>query len=56
MSLAASKRVITEQIDWPIADMWARQMEITGPVLASADAREGAAAFAEKRPAAWKNE
>lgn len=56
MSLAASKRVITEQIDWPIAEMWTRQAEITAPVLASADAREGAAAFAEKRPAAWRNE
>jgi enoyl-CoA hydratase len=27
--------------------------EITGPVLDSADAREGAAAFAEKRAPRW---
>ena len=53
MSVAASKRVIVEQRDWPIAEMFARQQEITGPVLASQDAREGSAAFAERRPAAW---
>lgn len=53
MSLAASKRVIVESRDWPLADMFARQQEITGPVLASADAKEGAAAFAERRAARW---
>jgi enoyl-CoA hydratase len=56
LSLAASKRVIVEQVDWPIAEMWTRQAEITTPVLASRDAQEGAAAFAEKRPAAWTGE
>ncbi|MBL8385288.1 MAG: crotonase/enoyl-CoA hydratase family protein [Burkholderiales bacterium] len=54
LSVAASKRVIVEQRDWPIAEMFARQQEITAPVLASADAREGAAAFAEKRKPDWK--
>ncbi len=53
LSLAASKRVIVEQRDWPTHEMFARQAEITGPVLASADAREGAAAFAQKRAAVW---
>ena len=54
LSVAASKRVIVEQRDWPIAEMFARQLEITGPILASEDAREGAAAFAEKRKPDWK--
>ena len=54
LSVAASKRVIVEQRDWPIAEMFVRQQEITGPVLQSADAREGAAAFAEKRKPNWK--
>ena len=54
LSVAASKRVIVEQHDWPIAEMFARQQEITGAVLSSADAREGAAAFAEKRRPDWK--
>jgi enoyl-CoA hydratase len=53
MSIAASKRVIVESRDWPIGEMFARQQEITGQVLASADAREGAAAFAERRPPRW---
>ncbi len=55
MSLAASKRVIVEQRDWPLDEMFARQHQITDPVLASEDAQEGARAFAEKRPAQWKN-
>ena len=54
LSVAASKRVINEQRDWPTPEMFTRQQEITTPVLASADAREGAAAFAEKRAAQWK--
>ena len=53
LSVAASKRVIVEQQDWPLAEMFARQHEITGPVIASNDAREGSAAFAEKRAAKW---
>lgn len=53
LSVAASKRVITEQRDWSTAESFDRQEEITGPVLASADAREGAAAFAEKRAPVW---
>ena len=54
LSVAASKRVINEQRDWPIAEMFARQMDLTAPVLASEDAREGAAAFAQKRKPEWK--
>ncbi len=54
LSVAASKRVMVEQQDWSLAERFTRQQEITGPVIASADAREGAAAFAEKRPANWQ--
>lgn len=54
LSVAASKRVILEQRDWPLGEMFSRQEDITGPVLRSADAREGAAAFAEKRKPNWK--
>ena len=56
LSVAASKRVIVEQRDWPLDAMFARQEAITNPVLASQDAREGAAAFAERRAAVWKGE
>jgi len=53
LSVAASKRVITGQRDWDTREQFDRQAEITGPVLASHDAKEGARAFAEKRPAHW---
>jgi enoyl-CoA hydratase len=44
LSVAASKRVIVEQRDWSTAESFARQEAITGRLLQSADAREGAAA------------
>jgi len=54
LAVAASKRVIVESRDWPIDQMFERQAEITGHILGSQDAREGAKAFAEKRPPNWQ--
>jgi enoyl-CoA hydratase len=54
LALAASKRVIVESADWDSAGAFARQSEIISPVFTSADALEGAAAFAEKRAPAWR--
>lgn len=54
LALAASKRVLVEAPGWPEEERWARQAEIVGPVRGSEDAREGARAFAEKRPPAWR--
>ena len=54
LALAATKRILTESLDWPDAEFFARQGEIAGPVMASEDAREGATAFAEKRAPVWK--
>jgi enoyl-CoA hydratase len=54
LALAATKRVMQERHAWPEEEFWDRQGEITGPVFSSEDAREGATAFAEKRPPEWK--
>ena len=54
LSVAASKRVLVEQQDWSLEERFARQKVLTDPVQSSADAREGAAAFAEKRAARWQ--
>jgi enoyl-CoA hydratase len=54
LALAASKRILEEQFDWPTAEMWQRQGAISGPVFTSEDAKEGAAAFKEKREPVWR--
>ena len=54
LSVAASKRVVFESQDWSAEEMWSRQAEMTDHIFASADAREGSAAFAEKRAPVWQ--
>jgi enoyl-CoA hydratase len=54
LALDATKRVLEGARDWSAEEFWARQGEISAPVFASEDAREGATAFAEKRPPVWK--
>ncbi len=53
MAVAVSKQIVNESADWSAAEMFERQRPIVAPVFASADAREGAAAFAEKRKPVW---
>lgn len=53
LSVERSKRLIVEQRDWSIEEMFARQAEVAGDFLKSNDAREGAAAFVEKRKPRW---
>jgi enoyl-CoA hydratase len=55
LALIASKRIIEEQVDWSLEEMWQKQGEIAGPVLTSEDAREGAIAFKERRDPVWKS-
>jgi enoyl-CoA hydratase len=45
---------LQESVDWPDTEFFDRQEEIVAPVMHSEDAREGATAFAEKRPPIWK--
>jgi enoyl-CoA hydratase len=54
LALAATKRIVTESADWPDAEFFERQRPIVDPVFNSEDAREGAAAFAERRDPVWK--
>ncbi len=54
LALAASKRILVESVDWPEAEFFSRQGDISGPVFVSEDAREGATAFAQKRAPVWK--
>ncbi len=54
LALIASKEVLMRQDDWSTEQMWAKQGEITGHVFGSADAREGATAFKEKREPRWQ--
>ncbi|WP_202512238.1 hypothetical protein [Streptomyces sp. SID3343] len=41
--------MVAESGSWPADETWSRREAITTPVFAFHDAREGAAAFAEKR-------
>ena len=54
LALRATKRTIVESVDWPAAEAFGRQREISEPVRASEDAKEGARAFKEKRPPVWR--
>ena len=54
LAVAASKKVIVEQRNWSDAESFDRQDEITGHLLSSVDAREGATAFKEKRAPRWQ--
>jgi len=56
LALIASKRILELQWEWEGAEAWTLQREIVDPVFHSADAREGATAFAEKREPVWRGE
>jgi enoyl-CoA hydratase len=51
LAVAATKRLMLEEMG---SDNSAHVREVTAHVFASEDAREGATAFAEKRPPVWK--
>ncbi|AXI76181.1 crotonase/enoyl-CoA hydratase family protein [Peterkaempfera bronchialis] len=56
LAVAATKEILVGSRDWTEEEGWSRQDGIMQPVFASADAREGATAFAEKRPPVWRGE
>ena len=54
LAVRVSKQVMKESRGWPMEERYTRQTKLIAPVFVSEDAREGAAAFAEKRTPNWK--
>lgn len=54
LAVRVSKQIMKESRGWTMAERYDRQGALIGPVFVSEDAREGAAAFAEKRKPNWK--
>ncbi|RCW41014.1 enoyl-CoA hydratase [Halopolyspora algeriensis] len=56
LAVRATKQIVSGAVQWTDAEAFASQSEIAAPVFASADAQEGARAFAEKRRPVWRGE
>jgi enoyl-CoA hydratase len=53
LAVQATKRIVMESANWSEREAFDQQRSIVDAVLATDDAREGAVAFAEKRPPVW---
>jgi enoyl-CoA hydratase len=54
LAVVATKQIAHHGGDWSPEQRWDQAAELSMPVFASQDAREGARAFAEKRPPVWQ--
>ena len=54
LAVRVSKQIMKESRGWSMDERYDKQAQLIGPVFMSEDAREGAAAFAEKRKPNWK--
>ncbi|MEO9491079.1 MAG: enoyl-CoA hydratase-related protein, partial [Marinomonas sp.] len=53
LAVRVSKQVMKQSRGWSMEERYDKQGELIAPVFTSSDAREGAAAFAEKRAPNW---
>ncbi|WP_256479664.1 crotonase/enoyl-CoA hydratase family protein [Klenkia sp. PcliD-1-E] len=53
LAVRVTKHVVQTAPEWPADEVWDRQQVLLDQVMGSDDAREGARAFAEKRPPVW---
>jgi len=53
LAVRVSKQIVKESRGWPMDERYTNQGKLIAPVFVSNDAREGAAAFAEKRAPNW---
>ena len=53
LGVAASRELIYAALDLTAEELWAKQRPMFAAVSASEDAKEGPAAFAQKRAATW---
>ena len=54
LAVRVSKQVMKDSRGWAMDERYTKQTQLIAPVFVSEDAREGAAAFAEKRKPNWK--
>ena len=54
LAVIATKQIAYRAADWPADQRWDQAAALQAPVFTSQDAREGARAFAEKRPPVWR--
>jgi enoyl-CoA hydratase len=53
-AIDVSKRILALATPWPTEEVWRRHDELAVLALESAEAQEGAEAFAQRRPPAWR--